>query len=113
MMRYLTAALAAVIASATAADTVIYYDDGTTYTLLNGEEAFVSYNELFSKQEFQDSGQILFVPRYPNRKRDYVETSDPSDGLTPGGPEWCAVYEPFQNGYSFSDAVWSKNCNGG
>ena len=112
-MRYLTAALAAVMCSAALAETTIYYDDGTTYTLLNGEEAFVSYGDMYVKSEFLDSGQILFAPRYPNRKRDYVETDDPSDGLTPGGPEWCAVYEPFQDGYSFADAIWQKNCGGG
>jgi hypothetical protein len=112
-MRYLTAALAAVMCSAALAETTIYYDDGTTYTLLNGEEVFVSYNDMFTKQEFLNNGQILFSPRHPNRKRDYVETTDPADGLTPGGAEWCAVYEPFKDGYTFSDAIWSKNCNGG
>lgn len=112
-MRYLTAALAAVMCSAALAKTTIYYDDGTTYTLLNGEEVFVSPNKLYVKQEFLNNGQILLAPRYPNRKRDYVETTDPADGLTPGGPEWCAVYEPYQNGFTFSDALWKKNCSGG
>ena len=106
-------ALAAFFSAICSASTTIYYDDGTTYTLLNGEEVFVSYNNMFIKQEFLNNGQIVFSPRYPNRKRDYVETTDPSDGLTPGGAEWCAVYEPFQDGYSFSDVVWSKNCNTG
>ena len=106
-------ALAAFFSAICSASTTIYYDDGTTYTLLNGEEVFVSYNNMFIKQEFLNNGQIVFSPRYPNRKRDYVETTDPSDGLTPGGAEWCAVYEPFQDGYSFSAAIWSKNCNTG
>lgn len=111
MVKLMIAALVLAVAQASA-ETVIYYDDGTTYTLVNGEEAFVSPSKMYIKQEFQDNGQIIFSPRYPNRKRDHVETTDPSDGLTPGGAEWCAVYEPFQNGYSFTDAIWQRNCEG-
>jgi len=112
-MKLLTFIVALLASFSALSQTVIYYEDGTTYTLLNGEEAFISYGDMYVKQEFLNNGQILFSPRYPNRKRDYVETVDPADGLTPGGAEWCAVYEPFKDGYTFADSIWSKNCAGG
>ena len=112
-MKLLTFIVALLASFSALSQTVIYYDDGTTYTLLNGEDVFVSYSDMYIKQEYLDSGQIIFSPRYPNRNRDYVETSDPSDGLTPGGAEWCAVYEPFKEGYTFADSIWQRNCTGG
>ena len=39
-------ALAAFFSAICSASTTIYYDDGTTYTLLNGEEVFVSYSDM-------------------------------------------------------------------
>ena len=42
MVRLMTAALAAVMCSAALAETTIYYDDGSTYTLRNGQEIYIS-----------------------------------------------------------------------
>ena len=109
-MRYLSATLAAVIGSAVLAETVINYDDGSQYTLLPSAAVYVSPNELFNKQEFLNTRQVVFTPIVPNRRRDYVNVTSPSDGLTPGSPEWCALYVPFQDGYTFSDQVWQKSC---
>jgi len=91
---------------------VIIYDDGSQYTLLNGEKIYVSYNDLFQKQTYLNSGRLVFTPLIPNPKRDYIPDVNPSDGLTPGGPEWCSMYVPFQNGYTFEDQLFQKNCRG-
>ena len=92
---------------------VISYPDGSTYTLKNGEEVFVHSGVMYIKQEYQDTGNVLFSKRAPWPKRDYVEpdTTD-AGGLTPGSPEWCEVYVPFQNGYTFTDVIWQRNCQG-
>ena len=74
-MKLLTFIVALLASFSALSQTVIYYEDGTTYTLL--------------------------------------KTVDPADGLAPGGAEWCAVYEPFKDGYTFADSIWSKNCAGG
>lgn len=92
---------------------VILYEDGSQYTLLNGEKIYVSYNDLFQKQTYLNSGRLVFTPLIPNPKRDYTPDANPSDGLTPGGPEWCAVYVPYQNGYTFEDQTFQKYCTAG
>tara|TARA_B100001059_G_scaffold220840_1_gene243239 strand:- start:205 stop:576 length:372 start_codon:yes stop_codon:yes gene_type:complete len=93
--------------------TVINYPDGSTYTLKNGEEVFVHPSVMYVKQEYQNTGNILFSKRVPWPKRDYVEPeATGADGLIPGTPEWCEVYVPFQNGYTFSDGIWQRNCQG-
>ena len=109
------ALLASVVSFAAFADTptVINYPDGSTYTLKNGEKVFVHPYDMYVKQEYTNTGNVLFSKRVPWPTRDYVEpeTTD-ADGLTPGSPEWCEVYVPFQNGYMFTDGVWQRNCAG-
>jgi hypothetical protein len=109
------ALLASVVSFAAFADTptVINYPDGSTYTLKNGEEIFVHPSNMYVKQEYKNTGDVLFSKRVPWLKRDYVEPeATDADGLTPGSPEWCEVYVPFQNGYTFNDVMWNKNCVG-
>ena len=109
------ALLASLVSFAAFADTptVINYPDGSTYTLKNGEEVFVHPSNMYVKQEYKDTGDVLFSKRVPWPKRDYVEPeATDADGLTPGSPEWCETYVPFQNGYTFADVIWNKNCAG-
>ena len=109
------ALFASVVSFAAFADTptVINYPDGSTYTLKNGEEVFVHYDNMYIKQEYPNTGNVLFSKRVPWPKRDYVETEVVEDSdLVPGSPEWCETYVPYENGYTFSDGLWKNNCQG-
>ena len=100
------ALLASVVSFAAFADTptVINYPDGSTYTLKNGEKVFVHPSVMYVKQEYTNTGNVLFSKRVPWPNRDYVEPeATNADGLTPGSPEWCETYVPYENGYTFSD----------
>jgi hypothetical protein len=111
----IAALLISLVSFAAFADTptVINYPDGSTYTLKNGEEVFVAPGFLYVKQEYTNTGNILFSKRVPWPKRDYVEPeATDADGLTPGSPEWCETYVPFQNGYTFTDGLWQSSCSG-
>ena len=109
------ALLASVVSFAAFADTptVINYPDGSTYTLKNGEKVFVHPSVMYIKQEYTNTGNVLFSKRVPWPKRDYVETEVVEDSdLVPGSPEWCETYVPYENGYTFSDGLWKNNCRG-
>jgi hypothetical protein len=111
----IAALLVSLVSFAAFADTptVINYPDGSTYTLKNGEEVFVHSSVMYIKQEYKNTGNILFSKRVPWPKRDYVEPEATEDnGLIPGSPEWCEDYVPFQNGYTFTDGLWQSNCQG-
>jgi len=109
------ALLASVVSFAAFADTptVINYPDGSTYTLKNGEKVFVHPSVMYIKQEYPNTGNVLFSKRVPWPKRDYVEVEVVEDSdLVPGSPEWCETYVPYENGYTFSDGLWKNNCQG-
>ena len=79
------------------ADTVINYDDGSTYTLGEREKIYVSTGKLFDKKNYSN-GNVYFTKRAEHARRDYV--AQPTDGLT--GHEWCEAYEPWSEGLTFA-----------
>lgn len=88
--------------------TIIDYEDGSTYTLEPREEAYVTHEIVFVKREYK-SGSVYFKAIAPNVKRDYVETA--WDGLQPGSHEWCAAYVPWSEGYTFGMQTWQRACD--
>lgn len=88
--------------------TIIDYEDGSTYTLEKSEEAYVTHEIVFVKREYK-SGSVYFKAIAPNIKRDYVETA--WDGLKPGSHEWCAAYVPWSEGYTFGMQTWQRACD--
>ena len=88
--------------------TIIDYEDGSTYTLEQREEAYVTHEIVFVKREYK-SGSVYFKAIAPNVKRDYVETA--WDGLQPGSHEWCAAYVPWSEGYTFGMQTWQRACD--
>ncbi|MAJ82538.1 MAG: hypothetical protein CMF41_06445 [Legionellales bacterium] len=88
---------------------IISYDDGSTYTLQDDEEVFVSTaDHLFTKRDYAN-GNVYFGAKRPNTKRDYVET--PSDEFELGSQEWCQAYIPWSEGYSFNMQAWQRYCD--
>ena len=107
-MKYFLAFLV-VFSPVSFSQTVIQYNDGSTYTLENGEYVVVSKDNVFSKNTYKNGG-VHFKPLTPNNKRDYVPVE--TDGMEPGSEEWCDTYVPFQNGYTFDDQMWQRACQG-
>ena len=77
-MRKIMAGLALLgFAAAISAETVINYDDGSTYTLTEGEEIYISKGTLFTRRILNNK-DTFFTAQDPWTSRDYVpEPQDP------------------------------------
>jgi hypothetical protein len=106
-MKYLLASLF-LFSSVVFSQTVIEYDDGSTYTLEDTENVFVSTRSLFTKKTYSN-GAVNFTPVEANTKRDYV--ASPTDGIEVGSTEWCKAYVPWSEGYSFNMQAWQRFCD--
>lgn len=90
------------------AQTVIYYEDGTAYTLKDNEHVYVSKaGKMYQKKDYKN-GNVYFTHKKPNDEVD--PEASPTDGMEPGSPEWCDVYVPYQYGYTFDDQIWQRYC---
>ena len=108
-MKALLAVLFTLFSAYSLAAPIISYDDGSTYTLQDDEEVFVSTaDRLFTKSDYEE-GSVYFKARLPNNKRDYVETA--ADEFELGSHEWCQAYVPWSEGYSFNMQVWQRYCD--
>jgi len=104
------AAFLAVFVSSAAAQTVIYYEDGTTYTVQPNEKVYVeTASKMYRKKNYKN-GNVYFTHTTPSDKVDYEP--EPYDGLSPGSPEWCEAYAPYlyANGYTFDDQLYIRSC---
>ena len=106
-MKYLLASLF-LFSSVVFSQTVIEYDDGSTYTLEDTENVFVSTRSLFTKKTYSN-GAVNFTPIEANTKRDYV--ASPTDGIEVGSTEWCKAYVPWSEGLSFNMISWQRYCD--
>lgn len=106
-MKYLLASLF-LISSTAFGQTVIDYDDGSTYTLEENESIFISKRAVFSKKTY-NTGAVYFTPIEANTKRDYVPSA--TDGMEPGSNEWCKAYVPWSEGYTFNMQLWQRFCD--
>jgi len=109
MIRLMIAALALAFGQASA-ETVISFDDGSTYTLENGQEIYISTpsRPLFTRQVFSNKN-TYFTAQQPWAKRDHVP--QPTDGLNPGSHSWCLAFVPWSEGYSFNQQTWDRYCD--
>lgn len=88
--------------------TVIYYEDGTAYTLKDNEYVYVSQaRKMYQKKDYTN-GNVYFTHKKPNSEVD--PQASPTDGMEPGSDEWCDVYVPYQYGYTFDDQIWQRYC---
>ena len=92
------------------AQTYIDYDDGSTYTLKEGERIYITPADLYIKNAYQD-GSVYFKRMYPSTKRD--TSSDPfvSDQPSVGSHEWCEDYVPWSEGLTFAMISWQRYCD--
>lgn len=90
------------------AQTVILFDDGSQYTLKEGEDVFVSYySQLYHLKKFSRGDiQLNKVLPWTSRDRVYVENPNPV-----GTREWCEAHDLHANGYTFADQDWYRSCD--
>jgi hypothetical protein len=109
MFRLLLAALALSTAQASA-ETVINFDDGSTYTLTEGQEIYISTsNSAFFKRKLFKNKNTYFIAQEPWSKRDYVP--QPEDEFAVGSHEWCQAYVPWSEGFTFNMQTWQRHCD--
>ena len=106
-MKY-TLLLLGLISLGATADTVINYDDGSTYTLGEREKIYISTGKLFSKKIY-NNGNVYFTLQAEHGNRDYVP--QPTDGMAEGSHEWCKAYIPWNEGLTFAMISWQRACD--
>lgn len=104
-MKYLLLALT-LVSTGVSAQTVITYDDGSTYTVGEREKIYISTAKVYDKKTYKN-GNVFFTNRVEHGNRDYV--AQPTDGLT--GHEWCLAYEPWSEGLTFAMIDWQRQCD--
>jgi hypothetical protein len=108
-MKYFLALLA-IISTTVAAETVINYDDGSTYTLKEGEEIYVSpKSSTLFKRRVMGNKDTFFTAQKPWPSRDYVP--EPQDPFQVGSHEWCKAYVPWSEGLTFDMIAWNRHCD--
>ena len=111
MLKYLAAIATLMIPSALYGQTVIYYEDGSVYTVQPNEKVYVeTAGKIYTKKGYKN-GDEYFRHSLPNQKVDYEE--QPYDGEDIGSPEWCEAYAPYLyvNGFTFDDQAYIRYCN--
>ena len=90
--------------------TVINYDDGSTYTLEDNQEIYISTpsSALFTRQVMSNKDTFFRVQK-PWSKRDYVP--QPADDFAVGSHEWCKAYIPWHEGLTFNMLSWQRACD--
>ena len=90
--------------------TVINFDDGSTYTLEDGQEIYITTsNSALFKRQLMKNKDTFFRVQKPWSKRDYVPS--PTDGIVKGSHEWCLAYEPWSEGFTFDMQLWKRSCD--
>ena len=104
------AVLASVVSFAAFAQVppVITYQDGSTYTLKNGEEVYVHAGPMYIRQDYANTGDVIFKKRPPWPKRDSEQTPSVNTG-NPGEHQWCKDFK--MEGFSFAYVSWNRYCD--
>ena len=101
---------AALTVSQAAARTVIYYGDGSTYTLEANEQIYIStpHSVLFKRQLF--SNKRHFFPR-PGALGWTGSCPRSDDGQDIGSHQWCQAFLPWSEGMTFNQQAWDRHCD--
>ena len=111
MFKYLFALIALTPLTVLSA-TVINYDDGSTYTLEDNQEIYIStpHSILFKRKDYKNKN-VYFTAQEPWSKRDYVPDEDGTDDHAVGSHEWCKAYVPWHDGLTFNMIAWQRFCD--
>ena len=108
-MKYLLV-LTALFSMSVFSQTVINYEDGSTYTLKDGQDIYISNQKstLF-KRRIMKNKDTIFNAQDPWKKRDHVPSE--TDDMQVGSHEWCVAYVPWSEGYTFNMQWWQRACD--
>lgn len=109
-MKKLGLFLALFVSASASAQTVINFEDGSTYTLTEGQEIYISTaNSALFKRKLMRNKDTFFHVQEPWSKRDYV--AQPQDDFAVGSHGWCKAYEPWSEGLTFDMITWQRHCD--
>jgi len=110
MIKHLFTIFALLAAPVVFGSTVINYDDGSTYTLEENQEIYISTpNSALFKRQLMSNKDTFFRVQKPWTKRDYVP--QPADDFAVGSHEWCKAYIPWSEGLTFDMISWQRACD--
>ena len=109
-MKYAISFLALLVSPLALAQIYIDYPDGTTYTVKEGENVFVTPAEVYIKNSYQDGG-VFFKRIHPSTRRDSTYTDPVEEQYQVGSHEWCKNYVPWSEGLTFSMMSWQRYCD--
>lgn len=91
-------------------ETVINYDDGSTYTLKDNEVIYVApaQRKHYTLKSYS-KGDVIFRPQKPWASRDYQP--EPTDNFAVGSHQWCKAYVPWSEGLTFDMITWQRGCD--
>ena len=96
-------------------ETLISYDDGSTYTVGENEEVYVAPKDtkLYTSQTYA-KGNVIFRVRAPHAGRDYVAPATTTGSFTDvddtGFSQACADFDTSV-GFTFGYIYWQKTCD--
>ena len=103
-------ALSALLSSFVSAQTVINYEDGSTYTLSDDEQIYIAVgSSALHKRQDYNNGNVYFTAQKPWSRRDYVP--EPADDFAVGSHGWCKAYIPWSEGLTFDMISWQRYCD--
>ena len=111
-MKYFLGMLFLFVSGLVYPETVINYDDGSTYTLEANQEIYISTpsSALFTRQVMSNKDTFFRVQKSWT-KRDYVPDEDGTDEMAVGSHEWCKAYVPWHEGLTFNMISWQRACD--
>ena len=109
-MKYFLGMLFLFVSGLVYPETVINYDDGSTYTLEANQEIYISTpSSALFKRQLMSNKDTFFRVQKPWTKRDYVP--QPADDFAVGSHEWCKAYVPWHEGLTFNMISWQRACD--
>ena len=91
------------------AEIYIDYPDGSTYTVKEHEQVFVTPADVYLKSTYQD-GSVSFKRIHPSTQRDSTYAAPVGEQYQVGSHEWCLNFDTTQP-YSFESATWRRLCD--
>jgi len=111
-MKYFLGMLFLFVSGLVYPETVINYDDGSTYTLEANQEIYISTpSSALFKRQLMSNKDTFFRVQKPWTKRDYVPDEDGTDEMAVGSHEWCKAYVPWHEGLTFNMISWQRACD--
>ena len=109
-MRKVLLAFFVFVSLGASAQTVINYEDGSTYTLTDNQDIYISTpSSVLFKRQVMSNEDTFFRAQEPWASRDYVP--EPEDEYAVGTHKWCEAFVPWSQGLTFDQITWNRYCD--